>query len=110
MSVTGCGQPHVLRFCDERGVRDEASVVAFLKSTTMVPLLVNRLCLRVTPIQVGLLPVPHPILVRKYHSNSNTQVRCVCSPRRHLPTPSLRCATLPPGLAHHLHLGHHIPA
>ncbi len=29
-------QPHVLRFCDERGVRDEASVVQFLKSTTMV--------------------------------------------------------------------------
>jgi hypothetical protein len=24
--------------------------------------------------QVGLLPVPHPILVRKYHSNTNTQV------------------------------------
>lgn len=35
--MTGCRQPHVLRFCDERGVRDEASVVAFLKSTTMVP-------------------------------------------------------------------------
>lgn len=30
-------QPHVLRFCDDRGVRDEASVVSFLKSTTMVP-------------------------------------------------------------------------
>ena len=27
-----------------------------------------------TLLQVGLLPVPHPILVRKYHSNSNTQV------------------------------------
>jgi hypothetical protein len=34
--LTCVGQPHVLRFCDERGVRDEASVVAFLKSTTMV--------------------------------------------------------------------------
>jgi hypothetical protein len=29
---------------------------------------------RSTLLQVGLLPVPHPILVRKYHSNSNTQV------------------------------------
>ncbi len=27
-----------------------------------------------TLLQVGLLPVPHPILVRKYHTNSNTQV------------------------------------
>ena len=46
-------QPHVLRFCDDRGVRDEASVVAFLKSTTMVPAGVCDGCVaavRVTPV------------------------------------------------------------
>ena len=46
-----------------------------------------------TLLQVGLLPVPHPILVRKYHSNSNTQV------------PHLAAAALAlPSLAHQIWL------
>jgi len=50
--------PHVERFCSERGVTDEANVTNFLRSTTMV----------------GLLPVPHPILIRRYQPNNNTNL------------------------------------
>lgn len=40
------------------GVLDERQVVDFLKQTTMV----------------GLLPVPHPIVIRKYQPNAHTSL------------------------------------
>ena len=42
-----------------------------------------------TLLQVGLLPVPHPILVRKYHSNSNTQVLHLTAAAPYASIPSL---------------------
>ncbi|KAA3672582.1 uncharacterized protein DEA37_0000884, partial [Paragonimus westermani] len=41
-----------------RGLTDESEIVKFLQNGTLV----------------GLLPVPHPILIRKYQSNSGTAV------------------------------------
>jgi hypothetical protein len=50
--------PQLEEFCTEGNVNDEGVVVDFLKTTTMV----------------GLLPVPHPILIRKYQQNEYTSL------------------------------------
>uniref|UniRef100_A0A6U4MU41 HID1 domain-containing protein n=1 Tax=Hemiselmis andersenii TaxID=464988 RepID=A0A6U4MU41_HEMAN len=50
--------PQLEEFCTEGQVNDEGVVVDFLKTTTMV----------------GLLPVPHPILIRKYQQNEYTSL------------------------------------
>jgi len=49
-------QPQVDQVCTQSGFTDEGQVLEYLKKTTMV----------------GLLPVPHPILIRKYQSNPRT--------------------------------------
>ena len=44
-------------YCDAyRGLTDESEILKFLQHGTLV----------------GLLPVPHPILIRKYQANSGT--------------------------------------
>ncbi|CAG9857117.1 unnamed protein product [Phyllotreta striolata] len=48
--------PQVEKICIERGVTDESEILKFLQHGTLV----------------GLLPVPHPILIRKYQANSGT--------------------------------------
>ena len=50
--------PQLEQFCTTGNVNDEVIVVDFLKTTTMV----------------GLLPVPHPILIRKYQQNEFTSL------------------------------------
>jgi len=50
--------PQLEQFCISSTVNDEAIVVDFLRTTTMV----------------GLLPVPHPILIRKYQQNEYTSL------------------------------------
>jgi hypothetical protein len=50
--------PQLEQFCTTGNVNDENVVVDFLKTTTMV----------------GLLPVPHPILIRKYQQNEFTSL------------------------------------
>eukprot|EP00802_Teleaulax_amphioxeia_P007698 Tamp_07705.p1 GENE.Tamp_07705~~Tamp_07705.p1 ORF type:complete len:632 (+),score=163.56 Tamp_07705:441-2336(+) len=50
--------PQLEQFCTTGNVNDETIVVEFLKTTTMV----------------GLLPVPHPILIRKYQQNEFTSL------------------------------------
>jgi len=51
-------QPHVENFCASNGITsaNEKSVMNFLKNTTLV----------------GLLPVPHAIVIRKYEPNKFT--------------------------------------
>jgi len=49
-------QPQVDLVCTQSGFTDEGQVLEYLKKTTMV----------------GLLPVPHPILIRKYQQNPRT--------------------------------------
>lgn len=46
---------HIIRVCC-RGLTDESEILKFLQHGTLV----------------GLLPVPHPILIRKYTSNPGT--------------------------------------
>lgn len=48
--------PQVEKICIDRGVTDESEILKFLQHGTLV----------------GLLPVPHPILIRKYQANSGT--------------------------------------
>jgi len=51
--------PKVEQFCEEHGTDvDDARVLQFLKSTTVV----------------GVLPVPHPIVIRKYEPNDYTSI------------------------------------
>ncbi|VDL94917.1 unnamed protein product [Schistocephalus solidus] len=50
--------PQVEKICIEKGLTDESEVLKFLQNGTLV----------------GLLPVPHPILIRKYQSNFGTAV------------------------------------
>lgn len=46
-------QPKVLEFTMANAVDDEKKIIEFIRRTTLV----------------GLLPVPHPILIRRYQSN-----------------------------------------
>lgn len=46
--------PQVEALCAEKGVTDEVEILQFLQHGTLV----------------GLLPVPHPIVVRKYHPSA----------------------------------------
>lgn len=48
--------PQVERMCIEKGMTEESEILAFLQHGTLV----------------GLLPVPHPILIRKYQTNAGT--------------------------------------
>lgn len=48
--------PQVEQICMERGLTDESEIIKFLQHGTLV----------------GLLPVPHPILIRKYQPNAGT--------------------------------------
>ncbi|XP_050535376.1 protein HID1 isoform X2 [Daktulosphaira vitifoliae] len=48
--------PQVEKICIDKGLTDESEILKFLQHGTLV----------------GLLPVPHPILIRKYQSNSGT--------------------------------------
>ncbi|CAF4483003.1 unnamed protein product, partial [Didymodactylos carnosus] len=48
--------PQVEKICMDRGLTDEGEIIKFLQHGTLV----------------GLLPVPHPILIRKYQPNSGT--------------------------------------
>eukprot|EP00127_Corallochytrium_limacisporum_P002610 Clim_evm46s134 gene=Clim_evmTU46s134 len=50
--------PQVDKLINEKGISDEQQIVDFLKNGTLV----------------GLLPVPHPILIRKYQSTSGTNL------------------------------------
>ncbi|KAK4468924.1 hypothetical protein MN116_007590 [Schistosoma mekongi] len=50
--------PQVEKICIDKGLTDETEIVRFLQNGTLV----------------GLLPVPHPILIRKYQSNSGTTI------------------------------------
>eukprot|EP01069_Polyplicarium_translucidae_P001260 Polyplicarium_translucidae@DN1600_c0_g1_i3.p2 len=53
-----CLLPQVETMCQEKGLIDQADVLKYLRTTTMV----------------GLLPVPHPIVVRSYQPNAATDV------------------------------------
>uniref|UniRef100_A0A3B5L4H7 Uncharacterized protein n=1 Tax=Xiphophorus couchianus TaxID=32473 RepID=A0A3B5L4H7_9TELE len=48
--------PQVEKICIDKGLTDESEILRFLQHGTLV----------------GLLPVPHPILIRKYQANSGT--------------------------------------
>ncbi|CAI4229407.1 unnamed protein product [Auanema sp. JU1783] len=48
--------PQVEKICIDKGLTDETEILKFLQNGTLV----------------GLLPVPHPILIRKYQSNPAT--------------------------------------
>ncbi|XP_056098290.1 protein HID1b [Rhinichthys klamathensis goyatoka] len=48
--------PQVEKICIDRGLTDESEILQFLQHGTLV----------------GLLPVPHPILIRKYQANEGT--------------------------------------
>ncbi|CAF1370839.1 unnamed protein product [Adineta steineri] len=48
--------PQVEKICMDRGLTDESEIIRFLQHGTLV----------------GLLPVPHPILIRKYQPNTGT--------------------------------------
>nr|CAH8864940.1 unnamed protein product [Trichobilharzia regenti] len=50
--------PQVEKMCIDKGLTDETEIVRFLQNGTLV----------------GLLPVPHPILIRKYQSNIGTTI------------------------------------
>ncbi|THD25421.1 Protein HID1 [Fasciola hepatica] len=50
--------PQVEKICIDKGLTDESEIVKFLQNGTLV----------------GLLPVPHPILIRKYQSNAGTAI------------------------------------
>lgn len=47
---------HAVFLCVCRGLTDESEILKFLQHGTLV----------------GLLPVPHPILIRKYQANAGT--------------------------------------
>ncbi|CAO1431655.1 unnamed protein product [Diamesa hyperborea] len=48
--------PQVEKICIDKGLTDESEILKFLQHGTLV----------------GLLPVPHPILIRKYQANNGT--------------------------------------
>lgn len=48
--------PQVEKICIDKGLTDESEILKFLQHGTLV----------------GLLPIPHPILIRKYQANSGT--------------------------------------
>ncbi|CAG2114410.1 unnamed protein product [Medioppia subpectinata] len=48
--------PQVEKMCIDKGITDENEILKFLQHGTLV----------------GLLPVPHPILIRKYQTNAGT--------------------------------------
>ena len=48
--------PQVEKICIEKNLTDESEILKFLQNGTLV----------------GLLPVPHPILIRKYQANAST--------------------------------------
>ncbi|KAF2347876.1 Hid-1/Ecm30 [Trinorchestia longiramus] len=48
--------PQVEKICIDKGLTDESEILRFLQHGTLV----------------GLLPVPHPILIRKYQANAAT--------------------------------------
>ncbi|KAJ2938047.1 hypothetical protein O0L34_g14501 [Tuta absoluta] len=48
--------PQVEKICIDKGLTDESEILRFLQHGTLV----------------GLLPVPHPILIRKYQANAGT--------------------------------------
>jgi hypothetical protein len=48
--------PQVEKICLDKGLTDESEILKFLQNGTLV----------------GLLPVPHPILIRKYQPNFGT--------------------------------------
>ncbi|KAF5279580.1 hypothetical protein FQR65_LT15377 [Abscondita terminalis] len=50
--------PQVEKICIDKGLTDESEILKFLQHGTLV----------------GLLPVPHPILIRKYQANTGTTV------------------------------------
>uniref|UniRef100_A0A667ZPA2 HID1 domain containing n=1 Tax=Myripristis murdjan TaxID=586833 RepID=A0A667ZPA2_9TELE len=50
--------PQVEKICIDKGLTDESEILKFLQHGTLV----------------GLLPVPHPILIRKYQANSGTAI------------------------------------
>lgn len=50
--------PQVEKLCTEHNVKSEAEILSYLKNGTLV----------------GLLPVPHPILIRKYQTSESTEM------------------------------------
>uniref|UniRef100_A0A3P8UUZ4 HID1 domain containing n=2 Tax=Cynoglossus semilaevis TaxID=244447 RepID=A0A3P8UUZ4_CYNSE len=48
--------PQVEKICIDKGLTDESEILRFLQHGTLV----------------GLLPIPHPILIRKYQANNST--------------------------------------
>lgn len=50
--------PQVEKMCLDKGITDENEILKFLQHGTLV----------------GLLPVPHPILIRKYQTNIGTTI------------------------------------
>ena len=50
--------PQVEKMCIDKGVTDETEILRFLQHGTLV----------------GLLPVPHPILIRRYQTNTGTDL------------------------------------
>lgn len=50
--------PQVEKMCIDRGITEESEILKFLQNGTLV----------------GLLPVPHPILIRKYQTNAGTSL------------------------------------
>lgn len=107
-------QPHVLRFCDERGVRDEASVVSFLKSTTMVPhpaaCAAASAALNAAAGRAAASAAPHPraqVPQQQQHTGAVARVSSQSPPCCVTFTPSC-CVTVAPDLAHDLHMGYHL--
>ena len=50
--------PQVEKMCIDKGLTDESEILRFLQNGTLV----------------GLLPVPHPILIRRYQANAGTDL------------------------------------
>ena len=50
--------PQVEKMCIDKGLTDETEIIRFLQNGTLV----------------GLLPVPHPILIRRYQANKATEL------------------------------------
>jgi hypothetical protein len=50
--------PQVEKMCIDKGLTDESEILRFLQNGTLV----------------GLLPVPHPILIRRYQANPGTAI------------------------------------
>ena len=50
--------PQVEKMCIDKGVTEEGEILRFLQNGTLV----------------GLLPVPHPILIRRYQANKDSMM------------------------------------